>query len=89
MIKMYHTWRAWTTVEGAHGVQALHHGSAGAATIIGQTFIHILTAIAIALPTWDILEAITIKQWWFTKPQYELYFFVSCMHTKTNTKVQI
>lgn len=46
-----HTWRAGTTVEGAHGVQALNHGNGGAAAIIGQTFVHILTAVAIALPT--------------------------------------
>lgn len=45
------TWRAGTTMEGAHGVQALYHRSGGAATIIGQTFVHILTAVAIALPT--------------------------------------
>lgn len=46
-----YTWRAGTTVEGAHGVQALHHGSSGAATIICQAFIHIPTAVTIALPT--------------------------------------
>lgn len=45
------TWRTGATVEGAHGVQALHHGSGGAAAIIGQTFIHILAAVAVALPT--------------------------------------
>lgn len=44
------TWRAGTTVEGTHGVQALHHRSGGAATIVGQTFIHILTAVTVALP---------------------------------------
>ena len=46
-----HTWRAGTTVEGAHGIQALHHGSGGAATIIGRAFIYILTAVAISLPS--------------------------------------
>ena len=48
-----HTLRAGTTVEGSHGVQALHHRSGGAAAIIGQTFIHILTAVTIALPAWE------------------------------------
>lgn len=43
-------------MEGAHGVQALHHRSGGAAAIISQTFIYILTAVAIALPTWEIVD---------------------------------
>lgn len=57
-----HTLRAGATVEGAHRVQALHHGSGGAAAVIGRTLVHILTAVTVALPAWDIkietLEAI-------------------------------
>lgn len=45
------TRRAGSTVERAHSIQTLNHRSDRAATIIGRTFIHILTAVAVALPT--------------------------------------
>lgn len=49
-----HTWRTRATVKGAHGVQTLHHGRTGATAIIGQAFIHILTTVAVSMPTWRI-----------------------------------
>lgn len=52
-----HTWRTRATVKGAHGVQTLYHGRTGATTIIGQTFIHILTAVAVSMPTWHIIRS--------------------------------
>lgn len=51
-----HTWRAGATVEGAHGIQTLNHGRSRATAIIVQTFVHILTAVAISMPTQDIIR---------------------------------
>lgn len=87
-----HTWRTWSTVEGTHGIQTLHQWSSGAATVIGQTFIHILTAVAIALPAWE-----TTEEYIFRKNLHFLCFYKvcvlicisfleSCAETKTNGK---
>lgn len=45
------TWRTRATVEGAHGVQTLHHGRGGATTVTAQALIHILAAVAVSMPT--------------------------------------
>lgn len=46
-----HTWRAGTTVERTHSIHTLNQWSERAPSIICQTLIHILTAVAVALPT--------------------------------------
>lgn len=46
------TWRTGSTVEGAHGIETLDHGSSGASSVISGTLIHIQTAVAVALPSW-------------------------------------
>lgn len=44
-------WRTGSTVEGAHGIETLDHGSSGASSVISGTLIHIQTAVAVALPS--------------------------------------
>lgn len=72
------TWRTGSTVEGAHGIETLDHGSSGASSVISGTLIHIQTAVAVALPSWgnaqqtvlrtftviqEIIVYYTVRQW--------------------------
>lgn len=55
------TWRTLSTVERAHGVKTGHHWGGRTSPIVRFTFIHVLAAVAIALPAWMGDTRITAK----------------------------